>query len=508
MSTNSTYDTLLARLATIKDLGSTAGMLGWDQRTIMPHRGAAARANRLATLSRIINETATDPAMEGWFAELAGFEAGLDPDSDEASIIRVARRDYEKARIVPTDLKVRLTDATNAGYMAWVSARAASDFSVLQPHLETIVGLLREAIAISRQADDRFAEDYDVLLDDYEPDLSSVEVDRVFAAVRDATIPLVQKVTERSRLVDDGVLHQPFDVATQESLVLEIAKQLGFTDDAWRLDVTEHPFASSIAIDDIRITTRYYPEFFSPSFFGTMHEFGHGLYEHGVSHSLERTPLARGASMAFHESQSRMWENLIGRGRPFWTWAMPVVQRYFPEQFAGATADGMYRAVNKLGPSLIRVEADELTYNLHIIIRFEIERDLFSGRIEVRDLPEVWNTRMREYLGIDVPNDAEGVLQDVHWGSGLFGYFPTYALGNVVSLQLWDRIRREIPDLDDQTATGEFGQLREWLRENIHQHGRKFSPNDLLERVVGVREFDPKPLISYLEAKVTDLYGA
>jgi carboxypeptidase Taq len=507
VTNNATYDTLLERLGTIKDLASTMGLLGWDQRTIMPHNGAASRAHRMATLSRILNETATDPAIEGWFAELESHEAGLDPDSDEASIIRVSRRDYEKARIVPTDLKVRLTEATNAGYMAWVQARAESDFGILQPHLESIVGLLREAIAITREADASFAEDYDVLLDDYEPRLSAVEVDRVFTALRDATIPLVQKVTERAALVDDSILHQDYDVATQESLVTAIAKQLGFTDEAWRLDVTQHPFASSIAIDDIRITTRYYPDFFNPSFFGTMHEFGHGLYEHGVSHSLERTPLARGASMAFHESQSRMWENLIGRGRPFWTWALPVVQEYFPQQFGGATADGVYRAVNRLGPSFIRVEADELTYNLHIIIRFEIERDLFSGRIEVNDLPETWNARMKEYLGVEVPNDAEGVLQDVHWGSGLFGYFPTYALGNVVSLQLWDRIRNDIPDLDDQTAAGEFANLREWLKQNIHQHGRKFTPNDLLERVVGVREFDPQPLIAYLTSKVDDLYG-
>jgi carboxypeptidase Taq len=507
VTNNATYDTLLERLGTIKDLSSTLGMLGWDQRTIMPRNGAAARAHRMATLSRILNETATDPAIEGWFAELEAYEAGLDPDSDEASIIRVARRDYEKARIVPTGLKVRLTEATNAGYMAWVSARAKSDFSILLPHLETIVGLHKEAIAITRAANDSFAEDYDVLLDDYEPRLSSVEVDRVFSALRNATIPLVQKVTERSDRVDDSILHQDFDVATQETLVTAVAKQLGFTDEAWRLDVTQHPFANSVAIDDIRITTRYYPDYFNPAFFGTMHEFGHGLYEHDVSHTLERTPLARGASMAFHESQSRMWENLIGRGRPFWAWALPVVQEYFPQQFANATANEMFRAVNKLGPSFIRVEADELTYNLHIIIRFEIERDLFSGRIEVKDLPETWNARMKEYLGVDVPNDAEGVLQDVHWGSGLFGYFPTYALGNVVSLQLWDRIRREISDLDDQTAAGEFASLREWLKENIHQHGRKFTPNDLLERVVGVREFDPHPLIAYLTAKVDDLYG-
>ena len=506
--TTETYALLRERLGIVSDLDRTIGLLGWDQRTIMPLKGAAERAERMATLEKVVHELAIADEVGEWFSALEQYEAGLPFDSDDASIIRVGRRDYQEARLIPTELTVALMNAKNEGYMAWVEARAASDFGKLKPHLEKQVDLNKQAIALVREADESYAEGYDVLLNEYEPRLTASEVTRVFDALKEATIPLVAIVRERADRVDDSLVHGDFDVETQKWLVTAIARQLGFSDDAWRLDVTQHPFASSPGIDDIRITTRYFDDFLSPALFGTMHEFGHGLYEHGVSKDLGRTGLARGASMAFHESQSRMWENLIGRGRPFWDWALPALREHFPDQFAHATEDDLYRAVNKLGPSLIRVEADELTYNLHIIIRFEIERDLFSGTLEVADLPDVWNAKMKEYLEIDVPNDAAGVLQDVHWGSGLMGYFPTYALGNVVSLQLWEHIRREIPDLDEQTARGEFGALRTWLAENIHRHGRKFTPNELLERVVGVPEFDPQPLVRYLTAKVEDLYGA
>jgi len=503
-----TYQTLLERLGEASDIGGVLSLLGWDQQTIMPAHGAPIRASRMATLTKILDEKFSSDELSTLFDGLAEFEQSLSFDSDEASIIRVARRDYHKNRLVPTDLKVALMNASNDGYSAWVEAREASDFSKLQPYLETHVSLHKEMIAHIRQGDDSFDEDYDVLLNDYEPGLKSSEVTRVFDEVKAATIPLVDRVRERADRVDDSWVHGDFPIDVQEQAVLRVARQLGFTDDAWRLDVTQHPFASSPGIDDIRITTRYHDDFLNPAWFGTMHEFGHGLYEHGVSKTLERTPLARGASMAFHESQSRMWENLIGRGRPFWTWGLPVLKEAYPEKYAEATEDDLYRAVNKLGPSLIRVEADELTYNLHIILRFEIERDLFSGRIEVADLPEVWNANVGKYLGLDVPNAAEGVLQDVHWGLGMFGYFSTYALGNVVSLQLWERIRKEIPTLDEQTANGEFAELRAWLAENIHRHGRKYMPGELLQRVVGTERFEAAPLIAYLTAKVNDLYGA
>lgn len=506
-SANAQLEALRTRLEEVSDVYGAMSLLGWDQRTIMPRRGEGVRSNRLATLSRIAHEMFTTDEIGKLLDDLAGHERSLTFDSDDAALIRVTRRDYEKARIIPSDLEARSSRASSAGYQAWVEARRTSDFAKLRPALEEIIALRREEIDLVRAARPEITDDYDVLLDDYEPGLTAVEVSRVFDRLKEATIPLVQRVRERHDQVDDAPVHGQFPIDQQRALVTAIATRLGFSEDDWRLDPTQHPFASSMGVNDIRITTRYYEDFLNPSLFGTMHEFGHGLYEHGVSEDLERTPLQRGASMAFHESQSRMWENLIGRGRPFWTWALPELRNAFPEQFAGVGEDDMYRAVNKLGPSLIRVEADELTYNLHIILRFELERDIFAGRVELDDLPAAWNAKMREYFGIDVPDDARGVLQDVHWGSGSFGYFPTYALGNVVALQFWQRIVRELPDLDASTEAGEFGELRDWLATNIHRHGRKFTRGELLERTVGTPSFDPEPLITYLTAKVDSLYG-
>jgi carboxypeptidase Taq len=504
---NEKYDLLLERLGEISDIGGALSLLGWDQQTIMPKSSAATRAHRMATLTKLLDERFSADDLGDLLSELEEHEDQLPFDSDEASIIRVTRRDYIQNRQVPTHLKVAISQARSEGYQKWVEARATSNFSILQPTLEKIVDLNKQVIQYVREADDSFDEDYDVLVDGFEPRLKSSEISRVFDELKEATIPLVRRVTERADRVSDALVRGNFPVEVQEKSVLRLAKQLGFTDDAWRLDVTAHPFASSAGLNDIRITTRYDEAFLNPAWFGTMHEFGHGLYEHQVGQGLDRTLIARGASMAWHESQSRMWENLIGRGRPFWNWALPELKSTYPDQFASATEDDIYRAVNSFGPSFIRVEADELTYNLHIILRFEVERDLFSGNIEVKDLPDAWNERFRTYFGLDVPDDAQGVLQDVHWGSGLFGYFATYALGNVVALQLWDRIRRELPNLDEQTAQGEFGELRAWLGENIHQHGRKFLPTELLQRVLGVDAFDSKQLVAYLTNKVAELYG-
>lgn len=501
------YAQLREKLGEVADIRSAMALLMWDQHTKMPTRGAPARTHAIGALTRLHDERFSDPALGTLLDDLVGYGEQLPFDSDEASVIRVARRDYIKNLQVPTRLKVALSEAGSEGYGKWVEARQASDFSILQPNLEHIVELLREVIATVRAVDDSYAEDYDVLVDDYEPGLKSTEIARVFEELKTATIPLVARVNARSGEVTDDLVRGDFPVSVQEAAVLALSQRLGFNTDSWRLDVTEHPFAINMGINDVRITTRYETAFLNPAWFGTMHEFGHGLYERQVSSELGRTPLAQGASMAFHESQSRMWENLIGRGRPFWTWGLPFLQETYPDHFASASASDIYRAVNTFGPSFIRVEADELTYNLHIILRFEIERDLFSGKLEVADLPAVWNERFASYFGIEVPNDAQGVLQDVHWGSGMFGYFATYTLGNVLSLQIWDRIRNEIPDLDTHTAAGEFGELREWLRENIHQHGRKYLPTELLERVVGSPAFDSEPLIRYLTAKVDDLYG-
>ncbi len=502
------FEKLRTRLYDVHDLQGAAGLMSWDQRTMMPPNGASVRSERLATVGRVAHDLFVADQTGELLDRLRDFEEGLPFESDEASLIRVARRVYEKERLIPSELAADIIRAGALGYAAWAEARATSDFSRLLPALARNIDLKRQVIAIQREAAQDGGEDYDVLLDDYEPGLTTAEVRSVFDELKAGTLALVAHVTERAGHVDDSPLHGTFDVARQRDFVLGIVRGFGFDEASWRLDPTLHPFASGIATSDIRITTRYLEDFLSSALFGTMHECGHGLYENGVSTALERTLLARGASMSWHESQSRLWENLVGRSRSFWSFCFPVLTRAFPGQFDGRSADQLYRAVNRMSPTLIRVEADELTYNLHIIFRFELEQVMLSGDLDLRDLPEAWNLKMREYLGIDVPDDADGVLQDVHWSGGSFGYFPTYALGNVVSLQLWERITNEIPELDEQCSRGEFHTLREWLRDNLHVHGRKFLPKELLHLVLGKETLDPQPLLRYLDGKVKDLYGA
>jgi carboxypeptidase Taq len=498
---------LLDVVHTVRDLGSAASLAAWDQRVLMPRNGAEARGETLATLTRLSHEIFTADTTGELLDSLKQHEASLDPDSDEAAIIRVTRRDYEKRRIYPAVFEAEMARAENAGYTAWIAARESKDFGDFLPALERVVELKRQQIAIYKGAHPEITDDYDVMLDDFEPGLSAVEVDTVFDRLKTATLPLVQEVVDRADRVDNSFVQGSFDVARQEAISREVAAALGVTEDGWRLDPTVHPFASTIALGDTRLTTRYLEHQLLSSYYGTMHEFGHGLYEAQVSSTLGRTTVQRGASMAWHESQSRSWENLVGRSRAHWTWATPVVKRHFPGAFDDRTPDDFYRAANKFGPSLIRVEADELTYNLHIILRYELERDIFANRVALADLPEAWRSKMRDYLGIEVPDDVLGVMQDVHWSEGLFGYFPTYALGNVVALQLWGPITAAVPNLEDKIAAGDFVDLKEWLRVNIHQHGRKYMPKELLQRVVGVDVFDPEPLIAYLGAKVDELYG-
>lgn len=499
------FDQLLRRVHQVMDLQGASSLLVWDQQTLMPARGMAVRGERLATIAGLMQEIFTADETGELLDKTRDFATGKGEDSFEASLWRIVKRRYDKQKRIPAELAEEMARAQTAGYQAWHAARSASDYSIFEPAMTRNLELALEIIRIQKEAmgaDD----DYDVLLDDFEPGLKASDIDPVFDRLKEASMPLVQKVAEKAD-DRDKLVHGEFPTEKQEALVRSVATQLGFTDDAWRLDVTAHPFASSMGINDIRITTKYEEDYFNPSFFGTMHEFGHGLYEHQISESLERTPLARGASMMWHESQSRMWENLVGRGRPFWTWASPKVQETFPKQFGDASADDIYRAVNAMGPSFIRIEADELTYNLHIILRYELERAMVAGDVTVQDLPEAWNAKIKEYFGLDVPNDAQGVLQDVHWGSGSIGYFPTYTLGNVLAAMLWKRITAELPGLNDDFERGEFDRLRTWLGENIHQYGSKYLPMDLLEKVLGVRQLDAEPLIDYLTAKVNDLYG-
>lgn len=497
---NKKLEQLKAILAEIADLGKAAAVLGWDQQVNMPPGGAEARGNQLALLGRLAHERATSPELGKLLEDLQAEAAHLDPDSDEARLIKVAARDYEKATRVPADFVVEMTQVTTQAFQVWVEARQKSDFALFRPHLEKIVELAHRYIGFFPPAD----HPYDVLLDNYEPGMKTAEVKAIFEALRPQQVALIQRISQRPQ-VDDSFLHQPFDEKKQWDFGVEVITKFGYDWQRGRQDKAPHPFTTSFSVNDVRITTRVDPNFLNPMLFGTIHECGHALYEMGINPAYERTALEGGASLAIHESQSRLWENLVGRSLPFWEHFYPRLQEYFP-QLSSVSLDQFYKGINKVEPSLIRVEADEATYNLHIMLRLELEIALIEGTVAVKDLPQVWNVKMQEYLGVTPPNDADGVLQDVHWSNGYLGYFATYALGNLVSAQLWEAIHRDIPDLDDQIRAGRFDALLSWLREKIHRHGRKYEPQELVERVTGSR-IDAAPYLRYLNAKFGPIYG-
>jgi carboxypeptidase Taq len=493
------FEELRQRLAEIADLGKTAALLSWDQHVMMPSRGAALRAEQLATVGRIAHHKFISPEIGHLIEELRDWSETHEYESFEASLVRVVGRDWEKARRVPPDLRAEMSRSAALANPVWVAARRDNDFASFLPVLRTNLDLRKRYIDCFEVGD----EPYDIVLDDYERGMKTAEVRGIFDYLKEHQAPLVKEVAQQAQVEKRG---KTFDVDAQKVFEREIVHEFGFSDDAWRLDPTVHPFASGTGVTDIRITTRYFTDRLE-GLFGTMHEFGHGIYEHQVDASLERSPLARGVSLGMHESQSRMWENLVGRSLPFWRRFFPRAQELFPDALAEHDAESWYREVNAVEPSLIRVEADEATYNLHIILRFELEQAMLADDFRLEDLPEEWNRRMWEYLGIEVPTDTEGVLQDVHWSGGSIGYFPTYALGNLISAQIWERITADLPDLDDSFEAGEFGPLRDWLRENLHRHGRKFTPAETLERVVGTRQIDPEPYVRYLREKLAGIYG-
>ena len=491
MTQPSEFESLREKLATVHDLGKVGSLLGWDQQTQMPPRGAEARANHLATIGRLAHEFFVSDEIGSLLEELRPYEESLEYESDDASLIRVTRRDYEKAVRVPPSLTAELTHTGALSFGAWHEAKQTSNYEHFRPWLERMVELTHRYVDCFPPADEL----YDTLLDDYEPGMKTAEVRDVFARLKEELVPLVEAAGSSGA----ERIHGHFPPAKQLEVGLEIARRFGYEDEAWRIDVAAHPFATSMSINDIRIT-RWEPTDTLDGLFAVMHETGHGLYEYGVDPALERTPLAHGTSLGFHESQSRLWENLVGRSRPFWSWFYPRLQQEFSD-LADVDEDAWYRSINDVRPSLIRVEADEVTYSLHVILRFELEQQIMSGAVDLRELPEVWNAAMKDYLGVDVPDDAHGVLQDVHWSHGGFGYFPTYALGNVISAQLWERMLEDVPDVDAQMARGEFGAIREWLREHVHRHGRKFTPSELLDRVVG-GPIDAEPYLRYLQGKL------
>jgi len=498
-------DDLKLRLAQLSDLAHAMALAHWDQQTMMPTRGGEARAESLATLTSITHEMFVDDEtgrmLEGATAELNGAGGGPDGDSDDARLIALVRRQWDKARRVPTELAAELARAASIGQEAWITARANSDFESFAPYLEHNFELARRYVDCHMSSGD-YACGYDVLLDDYEPRMPSTEVSDLFAQLKAELVPLIATVTAASP-VDDAPLHVEFPVDDQRRLVREVVALMGFDDAGWRLDDTVHPFATRIGGGDVRITTRWDEHFFP---YGAMHECGHGLYEAGLPPAQRRSPLGTAESLGLHESQSRLWENMVGRGRPFATVLAPRIAALGGDELSPLDADTLYRAVNVVRPSFIRVEADEATYALHIILRFELEQALIDGTLTVRELPEAWNARFKDYFGLEVTNDADGVLQDVHWSAGLIGYFPTYALGNLIAGQLWERARAELSGLDAEIAEGRLGSLREWLRQHVHQYGSKFTTKELLIREAG-GPVSVTPFTNYLKAKLGDVYG-
>jgi carboxypeptidase Taq len=493
MTQDPKLDQLKRLLGENDDLRKAATLLFWDQRVMMPPGGSEARADALATVSRLTHERFVDPEMGNLLEDLKGLEETLDYESDDACLIRVTRRDFEKAVRVPPELTGEIRRASALAVADWGAAKANADYDAMRPHLEKHLELKHRYV----ECFDTPEETYDVLLDDFEPGMKTAEVRAIFDTLKEELLPLIKEIGEAGD-VDDSFLTGEFDPDVQRAFSLEIVRRLGFTDEEWRLDTTAHPFMTTPGQGDVRLTTNFRPHDLT-SLFASMHEFGHGVYEWGVAPELSRTPLGSGVSLGVHESQSRTWENLIGRSRPFWCFFYPRLQEHFP-QFGSVDEEAFYRAVNKVHPSLIRIDADEVTYNMHIILRFELEQELIEGRVDLADLPEAWNARMDEYLGIEVPSAREGILQDMHWPSGSMGYFPTYALGNVISVQIWDRLGEDV-DVDEQMERGEFDEIREWLRSRLYVLGRKFEPQETIERVTGSR-IDSAPYVRYLREKL------
>ena len=488
--------TLRERLAEISDLARAFFVLAWDQKVTMPPGGHPARAEALATLSRVRHERFVDDEIGQLLERLRPLEESLEYDSDDASLIRVTRRDWEKERRVPTELRAEMTRAAALGNQVWIEARASSDFTSFLPVLERNLELKRRYVECFEWDDSP----YTPLLDDFEPFMKTTEVAEIFGTIR----PVLSELVKEAPRVDASFLELEYDPDRQREFCNRLLATLGFDEGSVRLDPTVHPFCTSFSNRDVRLTTRFNPTGLD-SIASTMHEAGHGHYAHGISPSLQRTPLANSPSLGLNESQSRTWENLVGRSHAFWSHWYEPLQETFPEQLGDIDMERFLDGINRAEPGLIRTEADETTYSLHIILRFELERQLIEGTLEPKDVREAWNAGMLDLLDIEVPDDAHGVLQDIHWSQMGIGYFPTYALGNVISLQIWEVVRDALPDLDEQMAAGEVVPLAEWLRDNLYSLGRKFTPKETIERLTGSPAIDPQPYLAYLRDKLAAL---
>lgn len=502
MSRTTAYQKLLTHLRELYFLEKTAGLLIWDQQTYLPPGASEERAEQLAVLSVLIHKKFVSKTTQKLLQKAKEEVGSNDPDSTPERLLELVSHELQESQKLPSAFIGELSQITSLAHDQWARARAQNDFSIFAPSLEKIVALCR------RQAEylGYTEHPYDALVNQYERGMTTAQLTKFFASLEKPLHSLLLRVQNSQKSINSDVLHKNFPLKKQEQFALWIIDKLGFDLGRGRQDISAHPFQITLGSSDIRLTTRYDENFLNPALFGLIHEAGHGMYEQNVSTDLIGTVLAGGTSLGIHESQSRLWENVIARSEKFWHWAYPQLKETFPQELADTSEREFYEAINAVAPSFIRVEADEVTYNLHILLRFELEKRLIEGSLSVADLPEAWNHRFTELFGVTPPTLAEGVLQDVHWSGGSFGYFATYSLGTVLSAQFFAQACEEVPQISESIAQGNFAPLKHWLTENIHQHGRKFTGKELIKRVTG-NDLQTKPYIEYLEKKFGEIYS-
>ncbi|MDH4097696.1 MAG: carboxypeptidase M32 [Nitrospira sp.] len=508
MKTIAALEPLTIRLLEIQRINSAASVLSWDQETYMPGGGGAARAEQIAVLQGLAHQKLVSPDIEKllsqWVDPTTG-HASDQPgdlwDEPSRSLLREVWRDFSRAKKLPSDFVTTLSRECSLAQQVWTKAKEQNAFALFLPNLRTVLSLKREEAQYLGYTDSP----YNALLDVYEPGSTIAALQPIFAQLKARLVPLLRRITESHVRIDDSILRHSYDQTRQLEFGRLVLTAMGYDFERGRLDLSSHPFTTSFHPTDVRVTTRVFEHELQSCLFSCIHEGGHGLYDQGLDQRYFGTPLGDSVSLGIHESQSRLWENCVGRSRPFWRFFYPILQQTFPDQLRSVDAERFYAAINCVKPSFIRVEADELTYNLHIMLRFEIERDLVEGKVQPEDLPALWNRKMEEYLGITPTSDAEGVLQDVHWSFGAFGYFPTYTLGNLYSVQFFEQAKLEIPGLEESIAAGELLGLRRWLEQKIHRWGRMFTPDHLARRVTG-NAISPDPFLSYVEKKYGEIY--
>ena len=490
-------EALKTRLSDLNALNAAIGIMGWDQQTNMPPGGAHARAQHMGILSRMLHEQSVSDETRRL---LEGAEGEVQQGTDDAALLRVARRAFDIATKIPTALVQEQTKLAVEGHEIWVSARKANDFGMFRPNLERMVEISREIAGYLGYKEHI----YDAMCDLFEEGATTADCRDMYEAIKKGTVPLVKAIKESGKQPDDKILHGTWPEDRQRAFTVKLVKAIGFDLERGRQDTAPHPFCTGFSSSDVRLTTRFL-DYLPAAMFGSLHEAGHGLYEQNQRKEWDLTLLSGGCSCAWHESQSRTWENIVGRSKAFWSHCLPELHAAFPE-LKSVDLDAFYRMINKVQPSLIRVEADEVTYNLHTLVRFEIECDMMTGALAVKDVPEVWNAKYEEYFGIRPSTDSDGCLQDVHWSGGAIGYFPSYSMGNMLSFQVWACLQRDLGDTDSLIANGDFAPILGWLTEHVYREGCRYTPKELVLRVTG-KPLSADHYVAGLTKKYKEVYG-